>query len=483
MNYTNITLLLVILFSVTLLFLPLLFSFLLEKHIGLIKPINILYLLLPSVLYYSILDNVSFLFFLIQNCIYLFVILDIDMNSNSSMPLFSNGNKVGSAGLGSKLSLLSLHWLSMIWLFTFSHLCQFSDQDGISFTKSINIDYLILFICFICLDLSSIIQISFIGDYNQGKGKLALFNPYLLFQSISTIFVWWGVILHNWELVTMLWFWKVGAGLGSFYLFYLYSNMILVTRYFIYVGVSTFSLAWCGVLAFSSSIYKELGSAGISIETSKEDLYFWLTFIPSLIFAIVYMYELSFINRKNRIVLNFTLSTFITANISYWALDLNVGPFLIVAEILFVLMVVADANSSSLSTGSFVRGYSLLSSNKVKVYPKFKSIFHINIYNCSTKLGFLIEGSISMKHRYFIFGKVLKGYINSAFGTSVISKIRYKEENVTIIVSCVNKEVLANVFQFFKQIEVYVDFLGSFYECKIVMSNAGNIIFKLSYEG
>jgi len=335
MNYSSITFLLVTLFTVTLLFIPLLFSFLLEKHIF---KSNILYLLLPSVLYYSILDNVSFIFFLIQNCIYLVVILDIDMNANSSMPLFANGNKVGSAGLGSKLSLVSLHWLSMIWLFSFSHLCQLSEKDGISFSQSLNVDYLILFICLICLDLSSIIQITFIGDYNQGKGKLALFNPYLLFQSISTIFIWWGVILHNWELVTMLWFWKVGAGLGSFYLFYLYSNMILVTRYFIYVGVSTFSLAWCGVLSFS--IVKG-GYSGF------EDIYFWLTFIPSLIFAIVYMYELAFINRKNRIIFNFTLSTFITANISYWALDLNVGPFLIVAEILFVLMVIGDSVYSS----------------------------------------------------------------------------------------------------------------------------------------
>lgn len=73
-----------------------------------------------------------------------------------------------------------------------------------------------------------------------------------------------------------------------------------------------------------------------------------------------------------------------------------------------------------------------------------------------------------MISRYFLFCKVLRGYITHLFGSSVIIKIRYDAESTTLVFSCPDIEIRSNVLKSLEQIVVFVDSLGSFYDCKLV---------------
>lgn len=168
-------------------------------------------------------------------------------------------------------------------------------------------------------------------------------------------------------------------------------------------------------------------------------------------------------------------------------------------------MVMGDSVSSSISTGSFVRSYSLLGAKKgskgskkskdadggvedasetPKSFPQYKDIFGINENNYQEKLAFfLLDSKLDMSERYLIFAKVLRAYIWNEFEHSFKVKIKYEGEfGVKIYINFVVVDQKINMSASLKCISNYIDYLGSFYIIKISKANKVGIVFSLSYK-
>lgn len=385
----------------TFFFVPLWIHSQLDKPYFQLDQTSLLPLMMPSLFLIFSFDGLTFLFFIVQNIVFSWILLDRQSTGksqsqshgstrslsrgSSSWTLSGNGNGGVSGSSSNSLPSSSMyvlvcHWLATIWLFVFanftrvaypSRLYETGDTGGQtrvetcrnlglavegheSFGFLENHPIWLYLISFICFDLCSILQIAFIGEVSQGKAKGGvLWNSYLLFQALCTLLLWWSVVFHLFGCTPMLWYWKLGAGFGSFFLFHFYSNVIHATKLFLYIGASTFSLLWIGlnlfvpVHAHALSSYASASANGSALLGSTYDqernVCIWITVLACIFFLLGHwLQDLPFLTRSNRILYNFVFSTFVSSTICYLFLDLSIGPFLLGGEILFMLMIVAD---------------------------------------------------------------------------------------------------------------------------------------------
>ena len=129
--------------------------------------------------------------------------------------------------------ILTAHWIMILWI---TFLIEYSDNNLIT-----------LLLVLLCLDMCSVLQVALLPNNIPGNGPWY----YLLYQSFITIAIWWLISNDNLDIVYILYYWKLGAGVGGYYLpsFYLTlsSNNIYAL---LYIGCSTILLMYDGVNLF-----------------------------------------------------------------------------------------------------------------------------------------------------------------------------------------------------------------------------------------
>jgi hypothetical protein len=183
------------------------------------------------------------------------------------------------------------------------------------------------------LDLCSLLVICFVGTFDGLKG--GILNPYLLFQALSTFVIWWGVILNECGLIVMMWYWKLGAGGGSWFIFSFYGLIIKSPRIFMYVASSNFTFSWAGLY-----LYLDYYLVGCNIEY-LEGICRAFSAI-SLMLVMIYLGLEGYVNGRigNRMLVNFVMSTVTATSLAYLTYVEAVAPFLLSGELTMIIFII-----------------------------------------------------------------------------------------------------------------------------------------------
>lgn len=157
------------------------------------------------------LDNILLIYitFILNNIILILAIISLMINNISN-----NNNKI-----------LLIHFILILILTIY--ICNNNNNNIIS---------IILLIIFI--DIISVINIIII---NSGEGIWY----YFLYQSLMTILIWWLLILDFSNLIHLIYYYKLGTGIGGYYIPSLYSSIINNNSYLlIYIGICNIILMY-----------------------------------------------------------------------------------------------------------------------------------------------------------------------------------------------------------------------------------------------
>lgn len=129
--------------------------------------------------------------------------------------------------------ILTAHWIMILWI---TYLIEYSDNNLIT-----------LLLILLCLDMCSVLQVALLPINIPSNGPWY----YLLYQSFITISIWWLISNDNLDIVYILYYWKLGAGVGGYYLPSFYLTLSSNNIYsLLYVGCSTILLMYNGVKLF-----------------------------------------------------------------------------------------------------------------------------------------------------------------------------------------------------------------------------------------
>lgn len=133
---------------------------------------------------------------------------------------------------GQKNRLLLLHWMLILWMGVLCHIAP---------------NLLVCLLVVLCLDMCSVLQVCLLPLNMQGNGPWY----YLLYQSLMTILIWWAISLDQNSWLPMFFYWKLGAGIGGYYLPSFYRGLATAgPSILMYIGCSNMLCMWYGFLLF-----------------------------------------------------------------------------------------------------------------------------------------------------------------------------------------------------------------------------------------
>ena len=183
--------------------------------------------------------------------------------------------------------ILLMHWLLII-------------INTVIICNSVNNNIINIILVIICIDIISVINIIFI---QRGEGIWY----YFLYQSFMTIIIWWFFILDFNSYINLIYYYKLGSGIGGYYIPSLYSSVINSNiNLMIYVGTTNIILMYNPVFLFN--LYKSSNNDLLYILLLSNFLFMllilFLWIYNGYIFINIWLYAISF-------------STIILANIYY----------------------------------------------------------------------------------------------------------------------------------------------------------------------
>jgi len=241
-------------------------------------------------------------------------------------------------------------------------------------------------------------------------------------------------------------------------------------------------------LNISSLYFKSVGIISLLLFATYLFLDSGTTILPTIISLFPLFFSLGF-----GYIFSMVLSGFISLLV-----------FIYLLEAFFYF--VKSSFDTTLDSGLYCRSYSLYSKKKkiikkvtseeneseddsskdnivtIKTLEEYKNIIGIDSTNATSKLGFLLDARLDMQEKYITFGRVVKNWIFTDYGSGVNVSVILNSTNHIRISFNGEPDLLSKVLISLKNLESFIDSLNSFYLIRISKSSRGSIIFSLQYK-
>ena len=167
--------------------------------------------------------------------------------------------------------------------------------------KKNNIEVLIILII-ICIDIISILNIMLILTGNN-------MWYYMLYQGIMSMYMWYSYIGSVYVILICIYYYKLGLGIGGYYIPGLYSQMMNNIYLFIYIGLANIVLMYNPILIFSSISSSSYMLILFNFVLVLIIIYIWIS--SGYLYMDIWLYSISF-------------STIVLSNIYYLLSSINI---------------------------------------------------------------------------------------------------------------------------------------------------------------